>query len=240
MQNHIFNSLIDNQSMKILLVTSTSNEAEALRKIEGLVPSGKDFIYGSLKISLLITGVGAVPTAWHMMKWISENGRPDAAINSGIAGSFRDHIRTGDVVMPVSDCFADYGIEDGEETFTLFDAGLSGGNDFPFNGGLLKAENQYTEKLKAHISPVKSVTLGTASGSERTINELVRRFDPDIESMEGASFFYICIRESIPCFAVRAISNRVERRNRNNWNIPLAIGNLSGKLKEVFQLVEKG
>lgn len=225
--------------MKILFVTSTPNEAEALRNVDGITPSGNDFVFGNLKISLLVTGIGTVPTAWSMMKWISENGRPDAAINSGIAGSFRDNIHIGDVVMPLSDCFADYGIEDGDKTVTLFEAGLSGSNDFPFSDGLLKAENQFTEKLSVIISPVKAITLGTASGSEQTIHELARRFDPDIETMEGASFSYICIRENIPFFALRAISNRVERRNRKSWNIPLAIGNLSGKLKEVFQLLEK-
>lgn len=225
--------------MKILFVTSTINEAEALRKVDGLLPSGNDFIYGNLKISLLVTGIGAVPTAWYMMKWISENGRPDVAINSGIAGSFRDYIHTGDVVMPVRDCFADYGIEDGDKIITLFEAGLSGSNDFPFREGWLTAENQLTEKLLPAIRPVKAITLGTASGSDETITELTGRFDPDIETMEGASFSYICIRENIPFFALRAISNRVERRNRKSWNIPLAIGNLSGKLKEVFQLLEE-
>jgi futalosine hydrolase len=67
---------------------------------------------------------------------------------------------------------------------------------------------------------------------------LVRRFDPDIETMEGASFFYICRRESIPFFAVRSISNRVERRNRASWNIPLALENLSVRMEEVFNLLE--
>ena len=43
------------------------------------------------------------------------NEKPDLAINAGIAGSFNDRLNVGDVVMPVSDCFADAGIEDGEK-----------------------------------------------------------------------------------------------------------------------------
>ena len=49
-----------------------------------------------------------------MKQWLSVNEKPDLAINAGIAGSYKDDIRYGDVVMPVTDCFADAGIEDGE------------------------------------------------------------------------------------------------------------------------------
>ena len=64
------------------------------------------------------------------------------------------------------------------------------------------------------------------------------KFNPDIETMEGASFFYICARENIPFFAVRAISNRIETRNRDKWNIPLALEMLSKKLVEIFKILE--
>jgi futalosine hydrolase len=52
--------------------------------------------------------------------------------------------------------------------------------------------------------------------------------------MEGATFFYICSMENIPFLALRAISNRVEKRNRDNWNITLALKNLSEKLNDVL------
>jgi len=56
--------------------------------------------------------------------------------------------------------------------------------------------------------------------------------------MEGATFFYICIREKIPFLALRAVSNKVEPRNRDNWNITLALNNLSEKLYEVITRLE--
>ena len=59
-----------------------------------------------------------------MQKWISLNEKPDLAINAGIAGSYKDEIRIGDVVMPLTDCFADAGIEDGNNFLTLSEAGL--------------------------------------------------------------------------------------------------------------------
>jgi futalosine hydrolase len=57
--------------------------------------------------------------------------------------------------------------------------------------------------------------------------------------MEGATFFYICSRENIPFLAVRAISNKVELRNKNKWNIPLALNNLSEKLVDVLLTLQR-
>jgi len=45
--------------------------------------------------------------------------------------------------------------------------------------------------------------------------------------MEGAAFFYACFMERLPCLQIRAVSNYIEDRNKDRWNIPLAIGNLN-------------
>ena len=44
--------------------------------------------------------------------------------------------------------------------------------------------------------------------------------------MESAAFFYVCLSEHVPFMALRAISNRVETRNKAAWNIPLALRSL--------------
>ena len=49
----------------------------------------------------------------------------------------RDEYRIGDVVMPVNDCFADAGIEDGDKFNTLFEAGLADPDEFPFRNGII-------------------------------------------------------------------------------------------------------
>jgi futalosine hydrolase len=143
-------------------------------------------------------------------------------------------LNVGDVVMPVSDCFADAGIEDGENFLTLSESGLISANDFPYKDGLLYADTSYNEKMKGILKPVRAITVNTATGSEATMGKLLKKFNPDIETMEGATFFYICSRENIPFLALRAISNKVEPRNKNNWNIDLALNNLSEKLIDVI------
>jgi 1,4-dihydroxy-6-naphthoate synthase len=53
-------------------------------------------------------------------------------------------------------------------------------------------------------------------------------WNPEVETMEGAAFFQGCLIENVPFRALRAISNRVEPRNREAW-----------KLKEAVEAVQK-
>jgi futalosine hydrolase len=202
---------------KILIVVATAEEADALRRIPFVKESGDIYYAGNCEISLLVTGMGPASTSWSMKKWLSSNMKPDIAINIGIAGSFREDITIGDVVIPVSDTFADAGIENGI--------------------GKIEADLNLCTELAGTLKPVSAITVSIATGTEPEIERLLKKYNPDIETMEGAAFFYICSREQIPFLALRSISNRVEPRNKKNWNITLALDNLSEKLKEIFLLL---
>lgn len=219
-------------AFKILYVTATSAEGDILKKNGSMMTAPEGV--GKFEISHLVTGVGSISTAWALNHWITLNGKPDLAINGGIAGSYKEELVQGDVVMPFCDCFADAGIEDGNNFLTLSEAGLISANEFPYKDGLLYADISYRNKMNGLLKPVRAITVNTATGSETTREKLLKKFNPDIETMEGATFFYICSRENIPFLALRAISNKVETRNKNNWNIALAINNLSEKLLDVL------
>lgn len=219
---------------KILLVTATSSEADTLRRIVGISYENNCYWFGNASVNLLITGVGSLSTAWSLKQWFSENEKPDLIINAGIAGSYRNDIKIGDVVMPVTDCFADSGIESGDNFDTLFEAGLADPDEFPYRAGILHCDKHISDKYTKMLKSVAAITVNTATGSESKVNKLVNKFNPDIETMEGATFFYICKREKLSFLALRSISNMVETRNRTNWNIPLALEHLSEKLKEVI------
>ncbi len=222
-------------SFKILYVTATRTEADSLNKVSDLI-NLPDMI-GRLELNLLVTGVGAVATAWAMKQWVTINGKPDLAINGGIAGSYKDEYIPGDVVMPVTDCFGDTGIEDGNNFFTLYEAGLISKDEFPYKDGLLHSDVRYSDKMRSLLRQVRAITVNTSTGSEVSKIKLLKKFNPDIETMEGATFFYICCMENIPFLALRAISNRVELRNKDNWKIALALNNLSEKLVEVLLML---
>ena len=103
---------------RILIVAATEKEAGIL------LNAGGGFEKEDHKIDTLVTGVGSMNTSWSLLKWFSVNEKPDLAINIGIAGSFKKDIATGDVVIAVSDCFADAGVESGRAFLTLAEAGL--------------------------------------------------------------------------------------------------------------------
>src|ERR1035437_4945353 len=181
-------------SFKILYVTATRTEGETLENIRDTFSVRK--MSDNFEIILLVAGVGSISTAWTLNKWIALNGKPDLAINGGIAGSYKD--------------------------------------EFPYKNGLLYSDTRYSDKMKGLLKPVRAITVNTATGSETSRVKLLKKFNPDIETMEGATFFYICSRENIPFLALRAVSNKVEPRNKNNWNIALALNNLSEKLIDVL------
>jgi futalosine hydrolase len=223
---------------KILLVAATEAEADVLRKIPEIKTSAGGFSTGNCEISLLVTGVGSVATSWAMSKWLSINPKPDLSINIGIAGSYREDIKIGEVVVPETDCFADAGIETGNEFITLAEAGLEDPDRFPFKKGKIRADNKYMALAMRYLKPVNAITVNTASGTMSTIGKMLKKYNPDIETMEGATFFYICSGEKLPFLAIRSISNKVEPRDKNKWNIPLALNNLSEKLREFILMLD--
>jgi futalosine hydrolase len=225
--------------LKILFVAATHVEAGVVGKINRIVEHDGIFIFNDFAIEVLITGIGGFSTAWYMKQWFDNNPHPSLVINIGIAGSYNACYKVGDVVMPVTECFADFGIENGNNEFlSVFDAGLTGKDEFPFKKGYLKADLKSFNNIDKVITFVKAVTVNTATGSVSSIERIKNKFNPDIETMEGATFFYICSMERIPFLAVRSISNRVEPRDKNKWNIPLALNNLTTKLEEVLLVLK--
>ena len=61
------------------------------------------------------------------------------------------------------------------------------------------------------------------------------RLNPKIESMEGAAFFYACRKAGVPFIQIRAVSNYVEKRNRDAWQIGLAVKNLNTFALELLE-----
>jgi futalosine hydrolase len=223
--------------LRILIVFATTTESGILKEISDSFKGRDGFSIGGSDINVLVTGIGGMLTAWSMKQWLCENQSPDLVINAGIAGSFDERIKKGEVVMPVSDCFADLGIETGDRYLTLAESGLVDPDEFPFRNGILYCENKYSERISQLVKPVRAITVNTTSGTESTIEKLKNKFNPDIETMEGATFFYICAREKISFLSLRAISNMVVPGRSDKWEIPLALESLAEKMKEVFKIL---
>jgi futalosine hydrolase len=206
--------------MRVLLVAATEQEINPLRK------EAEKKMFKKLDCEFLITGPGAMATTYHLTKRIPIV-QCDLAINIGLAGSFRDEIKLGEVVAVITDEFADLGAEDHENFLSVFELGLMEADRYPFWNGKLKCSN--VEKFTAlnSLKKVKAITVNTAHGNDLSIQRTRNKFHPDIETMEGAAFHYVCEMEKLPAVQLRAKSNRVERRNREAWDIKLAMANLT-------------
>ena len=78
------------------------------------------------------------------------------------------------------------------------------------------------------------LTVNCVNGASDSIAKIKAKYDADVESMEGAGFLYACRSMDIHHHQLRAISNRVEPRNKDNWRIQEAIDNLN---KELINLI---
>ena len=70
------------------------------------------------------------------------------------------------------------------------------------------------------------MTVNTLTDNAEKILSLIKKFNPEIETMESAAIFDFCTKESIPFIVIRAISNSVGERDKSKWHISLAVRNL--------------
>lgn len=173
-----------------------------------------------VNISILITGVGMVATAFAIGRHLATN-QYDLAVNLGIAGSFDRDIDLGEVVEIKEDTFSELGAEDDADFLPIDKLGFGTGTFYPG-----KSLNEL-DGNRFNLKQVRAITVNTVHGNEGSIKKIAERLNPQLESMEGAAFFYACKQFDIPCIQIRAVSNYVEKRNRDNWKIGLAIKNLN-------------
>lgn len=219
--------------MRILIVTATDAEvaplAGALAPVPGRSPRLRSFTRGSNGVDILTTGIGMVATAAWCSGLLARE-RYDVAVNAGVCGSFRPELPPGTVVHVTADRVADLGAEDGDAFLSLHDLQLLGENEFPFTSGRLVNSAPPRRAVLARLPIADAITVNTAHGHAATIATAVQRYNPHVESMEGAAFMYCCLLHGVPFAQVRAVSNIVERRNRNAWKLKEAVDALGATL----------
>ncbi len=215
--------------MHVLLVAATG--AEIAPVLAGLGPgqAGPEHTTRQQRagheVDVLITGVGMVATAARCARILAGR-RYDLAVNLGVCGAFDRSLAPGTVVHVVSDGLPELGAEDGEAFLTIQQLGLLDADEFPFRGGRLWNASPPANPVLERLPAVAGITVNTVHGDERSIDSTLRRFGPQVESMEGAAFMYACLLADVRFAQVRAVSNLVERRNREAWALPESIRNL--------------
>jgi len=214
--------------MHILLVSATKFEIQSFLS---LLENEKHQLNGKT-IDVLITGVGQIGTTYNLLTNL-QNKKADVVIQAGVAGSFADQVTLGETVLIRQDAFGDVGMEEKENFTTLFDAGFAGKNDFPFIDGWLI--NNHEILGQSRLKKVKAITVNKVSDSLLQQQQLKNHFDPEIESMEGAAFHYVCLQQKIPFIQIRSVSNAVGERDKSKWQIKDAIINLNTELEKLIK-----
>jgi futalosine hydrolase len=229
--------------MRILIVAATEAEVGSLKsevrsrsqesrvRNQDVENTTQDSGLKTFDYEILITSVGMVATAFALGKHLATH-QYDLVINLGICGSFDRSIAIGDVLEITEDTFSELGAEDDGEFLSIEQMGFGEATFHPTK----KLADLYNLFNTFNLQQATAITVNTVHGNEESINKVARRLNAQLESMEGAAFFYACKQMNVPCLQIRAVSNYVEKRNRDNWQIGLAIKNLNTFAVEFLKL----
>lgn len=226
--------------MNILLVSATTYEiSPTLEYLENHAEkvSFFQFEWNGINIFPFVTGVGSINTAFSLARY-NDMPKVDLALNLGVAGSLNKDHKLGVTVEVVKDRFADLGVEESDGTFTdVFDMELIDAQQFPYRDGWIRNKKQ---KYNLGLPEVTGLTVNKVTGTDDSISKLKSKYSGDVESMEGAAFLFACMTMDVHCHQIRSISNWVEPRNRENWNLDLAIENLNKFTIQFLNQLPKG
>ncbi|HTB99958.1 MAG TPA: futalosine hydrolase [Ferruginibacter sp.] len=205
-------------TMQILLIAATNFEVQP-------------FTSTNNNIDVLITGVGVPATIYNLQKKLQEK-RYDVVIQAGIAGTFLNDSELGKTFLVKQDTFGDIGIEEKGNFSTIFKLGFASENDFPFENGWL-----VNKHLLLSEESVNAITVNKVSDSEIQKQQLIKTYNPVIESMEGAALHYVCLQENLSFLQLRSISNHVGERDKSKWKIKDAISSLNIEIAKTVELL---
>ncbi len=208
--------------MKVVITSATNFETD--RIIQNLHPA---FTKG-LQVTFHVSGVGILSTCYSLTSMIYEQ-KPNVIIQAGIAGSFDKTIALGSVVAVKEECVGDIGVEEKGLFNDVFDMKFEDANAFPYTGG--KFINPHLSQLNLlQLGEVTGITINEISTRPKRIEKLKSKYNPVVESMEGAALHYVGLQMQVPFIQIRAISNYVGERDKAKWRFNEAFENLSNTI----------
>lgn len=203
--------------MKILVVAATGQEIEP--SLSFLEDRG---------IPYLITGVGMLATTYSLSRYLQRH-PVDLLLHVGIGGILDSSADLGAVYRITTDEIFGLGAEDNNAFIPIEELGFG--------------KRKYAERAPAGLSfpetkVAQGITVNRVHGSADSISRLKQQYQiPLVESMEGAASFFVAEQEGIHCVQYRAISNYIEPRNRDGWEIGLAVKRLNDFLQQAIQKI---
>jgi futalosine hydrolase len=218
---------------RILVVTAV--EAEARAVADGLDAQPATLgrypalraTTGAGEVTVVAGGLGmaasaaATATALALADW-------DFVVSAGIGGGFDGRAAVGEVVLATDVLACQLGADspDGFSTFGelgLVDTGIATGAPVA----------PLAARLGARTGTV--LTVCTVTGTDERAVAYAERWQPVAEAMEGWGVWSTAAAAgSVVPYELRAISNRVGRRDRNSWDIAGALDALAAATRTMF------
>ena len=189
------------------------------------------------KVAFHQSGVGMLAAAVSIAELIYKE-KPDLIIQAGIAGTFNIYISLGKVVVVKDDMLGDMGVEEDGKWKDIFEMKLEKSSYYPFEKR--KLPNPHLEKFNILKLPeVTAITVNEISTRPERIQQLIKKYNPFIESMEGCALHYVCRKANIPFLQMRSVSNYVGERNKEKWMLKESITNLNNSLIKYIERLYK-
>lgn len=216
--------------MRVVICAATQIELEQIQHINAATYNTN---YQDFSIDFVIHGVGLL----HSAVGISEVcllQKPNLIIQIGIAGSFLNTYPIGSTVLIENEQLGDMGVVENNMWKDLFDLKLIDNSNDIYHHKKLSNPDIHNFDFMG-LPTVHGITVNQITTDEARINLLRNEYKAHSESMEGAALHYTCLKHKIPFLQMRGISNMVGERNKNYWNIPLALESLQTNIIKLVQ-----
>jgi futalosine hydrolase len=177
----------------------------------------------SLPTRQLITGIGPVEAAVRTTVFLANIDTPiRGVINIGVAGAYV-HADQGPQVLDICladlEILGDFGICSAEAVEPLRGEALDIVDTFTLESNLLFAAEARLADLGISCRRGTFITVSCVSGSRQRGDLLGLQHQALCENMEGAAVARACLQFGLPLLELRCISNLVEDRNLQQWQL---------------------
>jgi futalosine hydrolase len=218
--------------MKVVIISATDFEVQFAKK-NTIATKAFDVAYCN-------TGIGMLSTAINLSKIIYTQ-KPNFIIQAGIAGKFQNKNATaslGEVVTVYKEIIADLGVQENGKWKDIFDLYLAKKNNNPYSNKSFY-NNDIVDNNLLQLSQVSAISVNQISSCDKMIQVISQKYNPTIESMEGAALHQTCNAHNIKYIQLRAISNWVGERDKLKWELKNSIDNLNNTLLEYLQVLQQ-
>ena len=166
-------------------------------------------------------GVGIPNTIWSLSQYLAKNQHFQAILSVGFGGCFSFQKALGSAVFVTDDQFSGLGTESPEGFISLDALGFAEKKELYFSS---EKETIFSKEVQSLCDfSGSAITRFACSGKQETIEALQKKHPKAlIESMEGAAVHFVASKFKIPVIQVRVVSNHIEPRTPENWDISSA------------------